>query len=242
MVKQKFLTAAFFSALLLSALAGTSLVNLAEANPSVPPLIVVNSPQNNKIYYSTEVQLNFKQIPDTDIIFTSFDYSLDGKARVATNGSTVLTGLSYGSHTLTIYDNGTYYGARNQTYINEFTLEVISFNIVFSTSWVVLSIVLVALICLAILVRKRLVRAFKGKKTSGFWFGLVWFLFFTALTSFPISWFINNYLSPHYPPDAFAFAGSFYGVIFGIGFMLIGLYLMKKGIIKESQIPQTASS
>ena len=158
------LARALISALLVTALAVKFIANLAEANPLPSELIVVDSPQNNKIYYVTEVELNFTQLPDTGWNFTSFDYSLDGNAKVAINGSVVLTGLSYCSHTLTIYGTGTYTGV-NQTYgPYEQILEKRYFSIVFSTPWVVLSTILVAVTCAGLLLRKKLVNAFRGKK------------------------------------------------------------------------------
>jgi hypothetical protein len=224
--------------------AGTFTVNLAEANPVPPTFIVVNSPENNKIYYSTEVQLDFTLIPHHDTELTSFAYSLDGHAHVATNGSTVITGLSHGSHTLTIYGTATItHDDYENTHLNQ-TLDVVYFNIFFSTQWVFLSLalssVIVAVTCTGLLARKRLVRALRGKKTFGFWFGLAWFLFFAAITYTPSLRMINDYLYPQYPPD-FGSIGFDWGVIFGIIFMAIGLVVMKTGI-KQSQEPQTAIS
>ena len=59
---KKALALTIISALFISALAGPLFVSLAKANPLNPPEIVVSSPQNNKTYYSTEVQLNFTPI------------------------------------------------------------------------------------------------------------------------------------------------------------------------------------
>ncbi len=64
-MKKKILpVAAFISALLFSALAGTMLVNLGKANPTVfayaaLPIISVNSPANNTYFNANEVQVNF---------------------------------------------------------------------------------------------------------------------------------------------------------------------------------------
>jgi hypothetical protein len=139
---------------------------------------------------------------------------------------------------LTIYGTGTY-TAGNRTYgPYEQILDERYFSMVFSTSWVVLSTVLVAVTCTGLLLRKKLVNAFRGRKTINFWFGTVWLLFFAALTSFPIWGVISNYLYPHYPPDFdFSLAGGLIGIVLGICFMLIGLYIMKSGI-KKNQSPE----
>src|SRR4030043_327739 len=92
--------------LLLSLVAGV--VGLASANPISMPLVVVDSPQNNQIYATTQVQLKFALSPYAYYNFSSFAYSLDGQPTKATDGTTVLTNLAAGSHTLTIYGNGTY--------------------------------------------------------------------------------------------------------------------------------------
>jgi hypothetical protein len=210
-------------------------VKIAKANPLPPPLIRVNSPQNNKIYSSNEVQLNFTQIPNTDINLTSFAYSLDGQAREATNGSSILTGLSYGSHTLAIYGNGTYLIGNNTHEYNS-TLAIVYFSTFFSTSWVVVTIVLAAVICTGLLIyfkkRRQLATALKGKKTASFWVGLFVFSFFAALVFFPSVWqMVSDYLFPYYPHYGISgFLG--YGVVFGFIFMCIGWYMMRLGAKK----------
>ncbi len=236
-MKRKLLTLALILALIIAASA-TFLASLAEANPVPPELIAVGSPQDNKTYSSTELELNFTQLPDTGWNFTSFHYSLDGKTKVATNGSAVLTGLSYGSHTLTIYGTGTYTNDNRTSGPYEQILEERYFSIVFSTGWTVLSIVLVAATCAGLLLRKKLVNAFSGKKTITSWFGAVWLLFSAALTSFTTWAIINKYLYPHYPPDLdFSLAGNLVYIALGICSILIGLCIMKAGA-KKNQIPQ----
>jgi nitrous oxidase accessory protein NosD len=65
---------------------------------ATPPLILIVSPEN-KTYPTGEVQLNFtlsKQV-------SSMSYLLDGETRVEISGNTTLAGLSYGTHSLTVY-------------------------------------------------------------------------------------------------------------------------------------------
>ena len=96
---------AFVSVLSISILAGTCLINAAEANPIAPSDIEIYSPQR-KTYYSTEIELGFI-VPSRYVFprmnFTSFSYHLDGQANVTVSGNTTLTGLSWGSHTLVVY-------------------------------------------------------------------------------------------------------------------------------------------
>jgi hypothetical protein len=81
--KKTLLTAAFISALLFSALAGTQLVNLGRANPyihkqleeravgppagTLPPTILILSPKNNTAYASNNVSFTFNaSIPESN--------------------------------------------------------------------------------------------------------------------------------------------------------------------------------
>jgi len=102
-MKKKLVIAATIILALLSSL---MIVEIAVANPLTPPLIEINSPQNNQIYPLNTVQLNFSVLPDAWFNFTSFTYVFDGQPPVATNGTTILTDLPSGSHTLTIYGRG----------------------------------------------------------------------------------------------------------------------------------------
>jgi hypothetical protein len=198
------------------------------ANPIPPPLIWVNSPQNYKIYSSNEVELNITVIPDTSISLTSFSFSLDGQETQATNGSTTLTNLSYGSHTLEIYGNNTY---------SYSTLAIVYFSTVYSTSWVVFTIVLVATVSIVLLLllkkRRQIVAALKGKKTAGFWTGLVCFVFFAILFFIPAIWIAaSDYLFPHYPNSLSTNIYPNSGILIGLIFMCTGLYLMRRGTKK----------
>ena len=70
-------------------------------------MIKVNSPQNNYVYPTGDVWLQFTNIDRVDYNFSSYSYSLDGGAAQPTDGNTKLTNLAAGSHKLIIYGNGT---------------------------------------------------------------------------------------------------------------------------------------
>lgn len=233
-MKKALLTAIIISALLASIVAGMLVVKVAKANPLSPPLIRVYSPQNNKIYSSNEVQLNFTVIPNTGVNLTSFAYSLDGQATKATNGSTILTGLSSGSHALTIYGNFTY---PFQDYNSD--LETIYFSTIYSPSLVTFAIILLAAFAIILVIffkkRKQLIAALKRKKTASFWVGLACFLFFAILFFVPgVGQFVNDYLFPHYPKDMSD--GALFGTIIGLVFMVTGWYLMRRGTKKQQNL------
>lgn len=65
---------------------------------SVPP-IISNISLDNRTYTSTDVPLNFAVNEN----ITSAAYSLDGEDNVTISGNTTLTGLSAGTHNLTVY-------------------------------------------------------------------------------------------------------------------------------------------
>jgi hypothetical protein len=230
-MKKTLLMAIIISALLTSILAGAQAANSAMANPLSPPLIRVYSPQNNKIYSSNEVQLNFTIIPNTGVNLTSFSYSLDGQTTKATNGSTILTGLSAGSHTLIIYGNWSY---PFQVYNNN--LETIYFSTIYSPPLVTFTIILLAAIAIILLIffkkRKQLIATLKRRKTASFWVGLACFLFFAILFFVPGVWhFVNDYLFSHFLKGESD--GPLFGAIIGLFFMGVGWYLMRQGIKKQ---------
>jgi hypothetical protein len=101
-MKRTALAITLTSALLLSSLAGILHINLADANPNwidfSKPTINILSPINQK-YNVTEIPLNFTVSERV----SKLTYSLDGQAKVTISGNTNLTGLSGGSHNLTVY-------------------------------------------------------------------------------------------------------------------------------------------
>lgn len=115
-----------------------------------PPTISIVTPENKR-YAANNVSLTFTVNELTSWI----GYSLDGEANVTLTGNTTLTGLSYGSHRLTVY--------ANDTAGNTGTSETINFSIIepFPTTWVVTAIAIIAIGGVAFLVYFR-----KIKKTT----------------------------------------------------------------------------
>jgi hypothetical protein len=230
--------------LLLASLAlGAQSIGLALANPLPPPLIKLNSPQNNKIYSSNDIQLNFTVLPNTGIDFKEFSYSLDGQINQTTNENTILTDLSAGTHTLKMYGKGTY-PIGNSIQEHNFLLTIVYFSVSYSTAWVIFALVVAVvfsmILLMLVLKRRQLVRALKGRKTASFWIGLVCFWFFAILVFIPnLWWMAGDYLFPHYPNSSFFIFFPYSSLILGLVFMLIGLCLMKfgtkKGLLAESK-------
>jgi N-acetylneuraminic acid mutarotase len=106
---------------------------------TTPPTISFVSPEN-ETYTVTDVPLTFTVSEPTSWI----GYSLDGQAIVTIAGNTTLTGLSDGSHSLTVY--------ANDTYGNTGTSETIYFSIktqpseLFPTTWIVVAVVAITVI------------------------------------------------------------------------------------------------
>ena len=99
-MNRAFAIAATVLALLLS----LTMVEVALANPIIDPLVFVESPQNNQIYPSNTVQLNFTAIRGFN--YTAYYYVLDEQSPKTTNGISTLNDLTPGTHTLKIYGNG----------------------------------------------------------------------------------------------------------------------------------------
>jgi len=68
-----------------------------------PPRISILAPQDDQTYDATDIPLNFT----VNEPVSWMGYSLDGKANVTIIGNANLTGLSDGSHSLTVYANDT---------------------------------------------------------------------------------------------------------------------------------------
>src|SRR3972149_1596914 len=159
---KKALALTLLLALLLSALAGLLFVGLAKANFDAPEGIWVSSPQN-KVYFSTEVELTFATYwSGTNV--RSFNYSLDGQANVAITGNTTLTGLSWGSHNLLVHGYG---NLRSQP---------VQFDVFLPTRVIHAFAMLIVVVGIGLLVyfkKHQLAMAFKGEKTGLFWGGLL---------------------------------------------------------------------
>ncbi len=215
--------------LLVSFSAATGAFGLASANPLVPPLIHIDSPQNNKVYSSGAIPLNFTTIPDMPIALTSFTYSLDDQPARATNGSTTLIDLPSGSHKLTIYGFGSYFGG-SEPY--ESRLTVVYFSVNYSTAWVVVTAISVsAVLAISMLLfwkRKQVAASLSGKKEAKFWVGLTCFLLFSLMFFGPgVSLIVNDYLFPHYSQSITI--SSHWGIAVVCFFMVAGLFLMWRG-------------
>jgi hypothetical protein len=211
---------------------------IACANPTAVPSLRVDLPVNNKIYPSNQVELNFTVI-DPFFNYTDFSYSLDGKQPQQTNPSCVLTGLSSGSHTLTIYGN---YSSADHGSGNRLLTKVY-FSVNYSTAWVnfalILAAVLVPAFLLLFLGRKRIANRLKRQKTGGFWLGVVCFVFFAVFIFAPSVWhWADKYL---YPQFETGFEGSpVFGIVFSASFMILSIFFMwfgtRKGKSLESKL------
>ena len=119
------------------------------------PTVSVVSPEN-KTYIDNHVHLNFTVSKSTSWI----GYSLDGQANVTIAGNTTLTGLSDGSHSLTVYatDASGNVGASETIYFSIKTQQ----SEPFPTTWIVAAIAIIVVVAAALLVYFA-----KVKKTTG---------------------------------------------------------------------------
>jgi hypothetical protein len=230
--KKETLSTIFLIALFLTTLS-VEACNTVNANPLLPPLIELHSPQNNKIYQSNEILINFTKISDPYIELTSFTYSLDGQAEKQTDGTTMLTGLTDGSHTLTFFGYGSLKYDNTQPYGR--TLGKIYFSVNYSTQWIVFGVAVSAVVGTSTLflfaARNKIHKVFKKQKTARFWVGLACFIFFAALFVIPVALSaINDYLFPHYSNNLGVAVNTYFGITLGSIFMGAGLYMMKTGV------------
>jgi hypothetical protein len=70
---------------------------------NIPPPVISNLSFENKTYDSVNQSLSFTINKQTSWM----GYSLDGKENITVNGNTMLSGLSYGSHSIVVYANDT---------------------------------------------------------------------------------------------------------------------------------------
>jgi len=83
---------------------GWSTVWFTVAKDETPPEVTIISPVWEKTYYTSSVPLTYHvEEENSDWV----GYSLDGAANVTLTGNTTLSGLSLGSHDLTVYANDT---------------------------------------------------------------------------------------------------------------------------------------
>ncbi len=213
-------------------------VDAASANPQPTPLIDVYAPVNNHIYPSGSIVLNFSVSPVSYVNFTEFTYCLDGEPWTATNGTTLLTGLASGSHTLTIRGVGVYdyWGAGEQTY--DSTVAIIYFSVSFSTAWMVVGASVAAALCITAFVlfktRTKIAAALRRQKRQRFWVGVAGLIVGGLVFVYAAVKLASDYLYPYYPHNVSAielFPDS-YSAIFGLILMGAGLGCMWKGTIK----------
>jgi hypothetical protein len=199
--------AAFF---VLTILLSISIMGTAYANPLPPTRVTVHSPKNDALYPSSTIQLSFTPIPGPDMNFTSFTYVLDDQTPVATNGTSTLTGLKPGMHTLKIYcsyeihhsDNSYSFLNKTYTYKDE-VANVVYFSTQYSTAWITFDVMV---ICIGTIVplslffnRRQIVVRLRGRKTGAFWFGALLFGL-GSLASVSLVWKIaSDILFPYWP-------------------------------------------
>ncbi len=233
MIKMKSKAVTCFSAAVLLIVA-VFLLGVAVANPVISPMIGISSPQNNHVYPSNSVWLDFTALYSSGYNFTSFSYSLDGQNPKTTDGHTLLTDLPPGSHTLIIYGNATIGDYKH----DDMLVDEVYFSTIYSTPWVMFTLVISAFIGLTMLIlfvnRRQAARWLKSKKTFVFWIGLSCFLVSAVAIFVPSAWqVINDYLFPHYSHGALTVMPL---PIFmaGLTFMGLGLILMAVGTKKQT--------
>lgn len=217
--------------LLLSLALASAVFKVAAADPIPEWFVQVNSPQNDKIYPSNTVEINFVVTPNSQLAYSSFTYSIDGQAAKPTNGTTLLTDLSSGSHTLTIYGTGNW--SANQGF-SDVPVAVVYFSTVYSTAWVEFAAILAAsIVAIGLFLfwkHNQIIARFRGEKNGAFWGGLMLFVLLTAL-SIPLAWGIAyNALFPLYTFElvtAPELTVGFFIVV--LVFMAIGVLLMFYG-------------
>jgi hypothetical protein len=232
MSTKTFIAAIAISIVLLSVF-GVQSAKVAMANPLPPPVVRIYSPLNNQIYPSGEVWLNFTRLPDTEFV-TSITYSLDGKPEIRTNGSTLLSGLSAGSHSLALYaklsESREDYG---------FIISKVYFSVNYSTRWATFAGVFSTVVSVGLLVlfftRHRFVAALRRKKTALFWLGLCLSILGTLGFALNVGSATFDYLFPVYH-SGLTVNLTFPSVLFSLFFVGVGLVLAKRGVKTEGGI------
>jgi hypothetical protein len=215
------------TAFLVILLAAASL-GVVAANPISLPMVKVVSPQNNCVYTTNAVGLNFSAWQYSAYNFSSYSYSLDGQPAKATDGYTLLTDLSPGSHVVEIYGNGSWAGTSEKQ--NMFLARVY-FSNVYSTAWVTftaVSTVFAALVSFAVFMnRKNISARLRSEKTGNFWLGIVCFAASIVALVPSAWWYIDLYLFPRYPrgfsiPPLPFLVLSFVGLVVSFALMAYG--------------------
>ncbi len=220
-----------------------STAELAFANPVTEPSVNVKSPINNQNYPTNEIELKVTAFPypPSEVNFTIRYYVLDDQPSISTNGTAVLSNLSPGSHALKLY--GTFSRTSditNTTYVqNDALVSIVYFSVIYSTQWVIFSIILTLVIVATGSVlywkRRQIARTLKGEKNVAFKLGMS-LLIVGAGFFVPSAWQVaNNYLFPYWPPNAVTRNSNFLFTVglFGIS---MGLLLIWLGTRKKKQL------
>ncbi len=236
------------AAIVLALLLSLTLVEVALANPIIDPLVIVESPQNNQIYPSNTVQLNFTAIGGFN--YTAYYYVLDEQSPKTTNGISTLNDLTPGTHTLKIYGNGSWTSQPNNiTHVqNDVLVDFVYFSTYFSTAWVVFSIILALVVIIALILftkRRQIATALRREKNAFFYDGIILLLFGTIVCVLFAGQVANNYLFPHWPLKALSlnpnipFTVSL--IVMSAGLLLIWLGIRKSNSSKVNPSATTAS-
>ncbi|MGD6933197.1 MAG: hypothetical protein ACQCN5_03225 [Candidatus Bathyarchaeia archaeon] len=218
-----------------------STAELAVANPIMTPMVDVESPVNNQVYPTSDVELKFT--PLSWYTFSEYYYVLDDQTPTLINNTVTLTGLSAGSHTLRIFGNGTLTisSPPSHTYqSNDELVSVIYFSTYFSTAWVIFAavIIFISVVISFVLYKKRvqIKAAFKGEKNGIFFVGLIMFTLSTLSFVFFAWHVLGNFLFPYWPPRAMT---PNYNIpfVFSLFFLSLGLLIMWLSTIKRQPHP-----
>lgn len=111
---------------------------------TTPPVVSIVSPEN-KTYTVNNISLTYTLNEQTSWV----SYSLDGKENVTITGNSTLTGLSHGSHSLTVYANDTAgnMGASEKIHftITQDLEPQLQQSEAFPTTWIAVAIVIVVI-------------------------------------------------------------------------------------------------
>ena len=201
---------------------------VSDANPLRTPTLKIITPQNNCVYPTGEVRLQFTPLETSGIYnFTSFAYCLDDQTAVSTDGNTLLKNLSAGSHTLIIYGNST----TGNYFYNNVLLEMVYFDVNYSSNWVIfllsLSVFVMVLSLVLFVNRRQFGVRLRGKKNLFFWLGLS-MIILASLLVVPLGLeMLTDYLFPHDTrgateiyPVPFVFSGL---AVIGVGLLFLAV-------------------
>jgi hypothetical protein len=211
------------------------------ANPVAMPVVNVQSPINNQNYPTNDVELKAMAYAiSSSINFSLTYYILDDQQAVSTNGTTILSGLSAGSHTLKLYGIRSVFDVyTNSTKSIEELGSVVYFSVVYPTQWVILTVILVLVLAITSLVlfkkRGQIKAALERPKRDVFYFGAV-LLFFSSIFIILFGWQISDFYLFPYWPLGMVFV-PILPFIISVFFLLLGLTLTWFGVHKKSASP-----